>query len=72
MAKMSISLPQGTALRARALAERHEGNVSALVAELIEREADRVDSLEAVAEWESEHGQITPEELRAARQRWLG
>ncbi|WP_217924430.1 hypothetical protein [Miltoncostaea oceani] len=70
--KISISLPDPTAEQVRQLAERgFEGNVSALIASLVDSEARRAQSLDAVAEWEAEHGEITPAELTEARARWL-
>ncbi|MEW6581606.1 MAG: type II toxin-antitoxin system CcdA family antitoxin [Actinomycetota bacterium] len=70
--KLSISLPADLAAEARSLARSERGgNLSGLIAELLDREVRRQRSLEAVAEWEAEHGALTAEELHAARRRWL-
>jgi Arc/MetJ-type ribon-helix-helix transcriptional regulator len=70
--KISISLPTEVAERIRVLAdEGHDGNLSALVGDLIEHQLRFRDSLEAVTEWEAEHGPLTEDELRHARDRWL-
>ncbi len=67
-----MSVSDGTAGRARQLAERDfGGDLSALVAFLVDREARRVESLDAVAEWEAAHGAISPAEITAARMRWM-
>lgn len=71
--KISVSLSDIAADQARQLASRgFAGNLSALIASLVEREARRVASLDAVSEWEAEHGELTQDELAAARSRWLG
>ncbi|WP_217924513.1 hypothetical protein [Miltoncostaea oceani] len=70
--RLYISVPDLTAERVRRLADREfSGNVSALVAWLVDREARRVESLDTVAEWEAVHGEISPAEITAARRRWL-
>ncbi len=70
--KVSISFPAALAEEIRELAEREsQGNLSALVTALVERQLMRRRSLEAVADWESEHGEFSHEELAAARRRWL-
>lgn len=71
--KLSISLPRELAQEVRALADgQAQGNVSAWLARLAEREVRRQRSLAAVAGWEAEQGEITEEELAEARRRWLG
>lgn len=71
--KLSISLPGQLADEVRALAaSQAEGNVSAWLARLAEREVRRQQSLEAVREWEAEHGELTKEELAEARRFWRG
>ncbi|WP_217924609.1 hypothetical protein [Miltoncostaea oceani] len=70
--RLYISVSDLTAERVRRLADgEFSGDVSALVASLVDREARRVESLDAVAEWEAEHGEISPAEITAARRRWL-
>lgn len=69
--KLSISLPGQLADQVRALAASQTGgNVSALLARIVEREVRRQQSLEAVRQWEAEHGEITEEELAEVRRLW--
>lgn len=70
--KLSISLPDDLARRVREFAEDQTGgNVSAWFASLAEREVRRAQARAAVAEFESEHGVLTEDEIRAARARWI-
>lgn len=71
--KLSISFPSELAERVRDLArDEADGNVSAWLAVVAEREVRRAQARASVAEYEAEHGLITDDELAQARERWLG
>lgn len=72
-ARLTITLSEMTAEQVRHLADRRfAGDVSALISSLVDREARRAESLDAVAEWEASQGAITAAEITDARARWLG
>ena len=66
VAKLSIALDARVAHRAAASAARHGLSLSAWLNRAAEHALAIEDGLAAVAEWEAEHGALTPEELKAA------
>lgn len=64
--KLSVALDAKVADGAAASAERHGLSLSAWLNTAAERALAIEDGLLAVAEWEAEHGALTPEELRVA------
>jgi hypothetical protein len=67
--KITISLDPELAASIRAEAEAAGTSVSAWITRSLQRERRRKAFFEALADWESEYGPITPEELAAARRR---
>ncbi|HET7131859.1 MAG TPA: hypothetical protein VFJ95_06400 [Gammaproteobacteria bacterium] len=64
--KLSIALDERIAAAAAASAERQGLSLSAWVNRAAENALAIEDGLAAVAEWESEHGPLSAEELAAA------
>lgn len=64
--KLSISLDERVAAAAAASAERRGMSLSAWLNDAATQALAVEDGLIAVAEWEAEHGALTPEELAAA------
>ena len=64
--KLSVALDQHVADAAAASAERHGLSLSAWLNRAAENALAIEDGLAAVAEWEAEHGMLTPEELARA------
>ncbi len=64
--KLSISLDEHVAAAAAASAERQGLSLSAWLTRAAEQALAIEDGLAAVAEWETEHGALTEEELAAA------
>lgn len=64
--KLSIALDEPLAAAAEDRAHTAELSLSAWIARAVERELAVEDGLAAVAEWETERGPLTPEELDAA------
>lgn len=64
--KLSVALNEQVADAAAASAERQGLSLSAWLNRAAENALAIEDGLAAVAEWESEHGALTEEELRAA------
>jgi predicted transcriptional regulator len=65
--KVTISLPEELAARIVQASDASGTSVSRLIAEAIDDELRRREGLQAVKEWEEEHGAFTPEERAAAR-----
>lgn len=64
--KLSIALEEPVAEAAKAAAERRGVSLSAWLNEASRKALAIEDGLVAVAEWEAEHGALTPQELAAA------
>ena len=64
--KLSVALDERVAQAASASAERHGLSLSAWLNRAAENALAIEDGLAAIAEWEAEHGVLTPDELRAA------
>lgn len=64
--KLSVALEERVARAASVSAERQGLSLSAWLNRAAENALAIEDGLRAVAEWEAEHGALTPEELRAA------
>jgi hypothetical protein len=64
--KLSVALDERVAEAAAASAERHGLSLSAWLNRAAQNALAVEDGLAAVAEWEAEHGALTPEELAAA------
>ena len=64
--KLSVALEEGTATAAAAAAERRGVSLSSWLNEAAENALRVEDGLRAVAEWEAEHGSLTPDELTEA------
>ena len=67
--KLAITVDPDVHARIVAAAAAEGVSVSAWLTEAARRALIVRDGLAAVAEWEAEHGALTPEELEAARQR---
>jgi predicted transcriptional regulator len=65
--KVTITLDEDLAEALGRTARETGVPLSRLIASAAEREMRRRIGLAAVAEWEAEHGAVTPEELAAAR-----
>lgn len=61
--KLSISLDESLAESASAVAERHGLSLSTWLSAAVERALLVETGLNAVAEWEAEHGELTTDEL---------
>ena len=68
--KLSVSLDQGLAERARALAEASGQSLSALVGEAVEHRLKLESARELLAAWEDEHGPVTGAERDPVRAKW--
>jgi len=64
--KISIALDEHVAQAAAASAQRQGLSLSAWLTHAAENALAIEDGLAAVAEWEADHGALTPEELAAA------
>lgn len=64
--KLSVALDERVARAASASAARQGLSLSAWLNRAAENALAIEDGLQAVAEWEAEHGALTPEELRTA------
>jgi hypothetical protein len=64
--KLSIALEEGVANAAARSAHRQGLSLSAWLTRAAENALAIEDGLAAVAEWEAEHGALTPEEIAAA------
>lgn len=64
--ELSIALDDQIAAAAAAAAERHGLSFSAWLNLAAQRALAIEDGLTAVAEWEAEHGALTPDEMAAA------
>ncbi len=69
--KRSISLPPELATLIEAAAEESGMTVSAWIAAVAEHSLRLEAGRRAVADWEAEHGALTPEEIERARARLL-
>jgi hypothetical protein len=67
--KLAITVAPDVHARVTAAAEEDGVSVSAWMTSAARRALLIRDGLAAVAEWEAEHGALTPDELAAARQR---
>ena len=67
--KLAITVDPDVHARIVAAAAAEGVSVSAWMTEAARRALIVRDGLAAVAEWEAEHGALTPEELEVARQR---
>ena len=67
--KLAITVDPDVHAQIVAAAAAEGVSVSAWMTEAARRALIVRDGLAAVAEWEAEHGALTPEELEAARQR---
>jgi hypothetical protein len=65
--KVTVTLPTDLIDEVNAAAAKAGVPVSRLVSSALERELRRRIGLAIVAEWEAEHGPITPAEMAAAR-----
>ena len=65
--KVTVTLPTDLIEEVNAAAAKAGVPVSRLVSSALERELRRRIGLAIVAEWEAEHGPITPAEMAAAR-----
>lgn len=68
--RLTISLEADLAEAIRVAAEADAENVSSWIAEASRRRLSREGLLAVIKEWEAEHGEITVEEMAAAR-KWL-
>jgi hypothetical protein len=67
--KLAITIDPDVHAGVIAAAEREHLSVSAWITEAARRALRVADGLNAVAEWEHEHGALTDSELQAARRR---
>lgn len=67
--KLAVTVDADVHSRVLDAAEAEGKSVSAWITEAAKRALLIRDGLAAVAEWEAEHGALTPAELRAARAR---
>ena len=67
--KLSIALDPETAQRAEASARREGASMSGWINDAIEDRLRREAGLAAVAEWEAEHGALTPKERAEGERR---
>ena len=67
--RLTVSFDDDLALAVRAAADSDERNVSAWLANAARRQLATRGLADVVAEWESQHGTFTAEELELARQR---
>ncbi|BAK36397.1 hypothetical protein MLP_33830 [Microlunatus phosphovorus NM-1] len=70
--KLAISVESGVARQVETAAAEDGVSVSAWMTEAARRALRIRDGLAAVAEWEREHGELTDEEMAAARARIAG
>ena len=68
VARLAISLDEALAAEVRRAAG--EESLSAWIADALRRKLRAEGLRRVVADWEAEHGTITPAELRAARRAW--
>jgi len=68
-AKLAISVDRDVHAKLLKAAKEEGVSVSAWMTDAARRALRLRDGLAAVAEWEAEHGQLTDNELRAARRR---
>jgi len=64
--KLSVALDEDVAAAVAAAARRSGVSLSSWLNHAAENELAIEDGLQAVREWEAEHGALTPEELAAA------
>lgn len=64
--RVTISIDEGILATVRDAARSRGSSVSAVIAEATEREMTRLAGLQAVRDWEAEHGEFTPAERDAA------
>ena len=67
--KLAITVDRDVHAKVLRAARRQKQSVSAWMTAAARRELAVRDGLAAVQEWEREHGELTEEELRAARKR---
>ena len=70
--KLAISIEPGVAHQVETAAAEDGVSVSAWMTDAARRALRIRDGLAAVAEWEREHGELTDEEMAAARARIAG
>lgn len=67
--RVTISIDDKLLAAVRDAATSRQSSVSAVIADAAEREMTRLAGLEAVREWEAEHGELTAAERAAANQK---
>lgn len=70
--RLTISLEADLAEAIRVAAEANADNVSSWIAEASQRRLSREGLLAVIKDWEAEHGEITVEEMAAARKQLYG
>lgn len=70
--RLTISLEGDLAEAIRVAAEANADNVSSWIAEASRRRLSREGLLAVIKDWEAEHGEITAEEMAAARKQLYG
>ena len=70
MERLSISVPDELASSIRAAANDEGSTLSAWIAHAAETQLKLAGARRLIAEWETEHGVITPEEVHRARHAW--
>jgi predicted transcriptional regulator len=70
--KVSVTIDSAVLRQARVAAKRSGKTLSAHISQALERDLRRQRMAELVAEFEAEHGAITPEEVAKAIASWRG
>ncbi|MFT4166136.1 MAG: hypothetical protein QM650_12925 [Microlunatus sp.] len=70
--KLAISIESGVAQQVETAAAEEGVSISAWMTDAARRALRIRDGLAAIAEWEREHGELTEEEMAAARARVAG
>ena len=70
--RLTISLKSDLASAIRVAAEANAENTSTWIAEASRRQLSRGGLRAVIKDWEAEHGEITAEEMSAARKRLYG
>lgn len=70
--RLTISLDADLAEAIRVAAEANADNVSSWIADASRRRLSREGLLAVIKDWEAEHGEITVEEMAAARKQLYG
>jgi predicted transcriptional regulator len=70
--KVSVTIDSAVLRQARVAAKRSGKTLSAHISQALERDLRRQRMAELVAEFEAQHGTITPEEVAKAIASWQG